>query len=220
MRNRLGISLVLAFLVAGTCALAQEPAKAQAMKLPAPQTDGGKPVMQALALRSTSRAFAPDPLPPQVISNLLWAAWGINRPQEGKRTAPSARNWQEIDVYVVMANGAWLYDAKENALQPVVPGDLRALTGGQDFVKEAPLTLVLVADPARMKGADKESQTQYAYADAAFISENVYLYCASEGLATGVRAMVDRPNLAKALKLPEGRIIAFAQSVGRPKKAA
>lgn len=186
------------------------------VSLPAPQTDGGKPLMQALKLRATSRAFAPDPLPPQTLANLLWAAWGINRPQEGKRTAPSARNWQEIEVVVVNATGAYLYDAAGNALKPLVAGDLRALTGGQDFVKDAPVTLVLVADTSRMQaGSDPQPM---AYADAAFISQNIYLFCASEGLATGVRASVDRPALAKALKLKDSQLVVFAQSVGFPKK--
>jgi nitroreductase len=188
------------------------------IQLPTPQTDGGKPLMQALKLRATSRAFAPDALPPQTLSNLLWAAWGINRPDSGKRTAPSARNWQEIDVYVIMATGAYLYDAAANVLKPVASSDLRALTGTQEFVKDAPATLVFVADTSRMKGSQPDMQQAYAWGDAAFISQNVYLFCASEGLATGVRAMVDRPPLAKALKLGANQIIAFAQCVGYPKK--
>ncbi len=207
-------ALVVVLLVSGW-AVAQELAP---IPLPAPQTEGGKPLMQALKLRATARAFAPEPLPKQILSNLLWAAWGINRPDSGKRTAPSARNWQEIDVVVVTASGAYLYDAAANVLKPVVAGDLRALTGVQEFVKDAPVTLVFVADTTRMKGSQADTQQAYAWADAAFISQNVYLYCASEGLATGVRAMVDRPALAKALKLGSSQIIAFAQSVGLPKK--
>jgi nitroreductase len=184
--------------------------------LPAPQTDGGMPLMQALKLRASSRAFAPDPLPPQTLSNLLWAAWGINRPPEGKRTAPSARNWQEMDVYVVTATGAYLYDAKGNGLNPIVAGDLRAVTGMQDFVKEAPVTLVMVADTSRMEGAGDPEPT--ANADAAFICQNVYLFCASEGLAVVVRGSVDRPALARALKLRDRQLIVLAQTVGFPKK--
>ncbi|HYN01646.1 MAG TPA: SagB/ThcOx family dehydrogenase [Vicinamibacteria bacterium] len=186
------------------------------VSLPAPQTEGGMPLMQALKLRATARAFAPDPLPPQTLANLLWAAWGINRPQEGKRTAPSTRNWQEIEVVVVSATGAYTYDAAGNALKPLGAGDLRALAGTQDFVKDAPVTLVLVADTSRMQGGpDMQS---FAHADAAFVSQNVYLFCASEGLATGIRASVDRPALAKALKLRDNQLIVFAQSVGFPKK--
>ena len=205
--------------VALACSAAAAGAEAlKPVQLPAPRTAGGKPLMQALKLRATSRAFAPEPLPPQTVADLLWAAWGINRPGEGKRTAPSARNWQEIDLLLVDAGGAWRYDAAANSLEPLVSGDLRHLTGGQDFVKDAPLTLVFVADPARMKGSEAASREAYAYADAAFISQNVYLYCASEGLATGVRAMVDRPALAKALGLGADRIVVFAQSVGYPRR--
>jgi len=228
MRQRFRICLALvAVALASSWAAAQEPAPIQVaapsqlpapIQLPAPQTEGGKPLMQALKLRATSRAFAPDPLPSQVLSNLLWAAWGINRPDSGKRTAPSARNWQETDVYVVMTAGAYLYDAATNVLKPVAPGDLRALTGSQEFVKDAPVTLVFVADPARMKGAQADMQQAYAWGDAAFISQNVYLFCASEGLATGVRALVDRAALGHALRLGESQIIAFAQSIGLPKQ--
>jgi len=183
--------------------------------LPAPQTHGGKPLMEALALRSTSRAFAPDELPAQTLSNLLWAAWGINRPTEGKRTAPSASNWQETDVYVVMSSGAYVYDALTNSLKQVVSGDYRALTGNQPFVKDAPVTLVFVSDAARMKAG--ELSESITWADTAFISENVYLFAASEGLATGVRANVDRRALAKALLLKADQSITLAQSVGFPK---
>ena len=217
-RSPLRVASVLAafallLAVAGR-APAQEPAP---IRLPAPQTDGGKPLMQALKARATGRAFAPDPLPPQTLSNLLWAAWGVNRPDSGKRTAPSARDWRETDVYVITAAGAYLYDAPANALAPVASGDLRALTGTQDFVKDAPVTLVLVADTARMKGAQPDMHQAYAWADAAFISQNVYLFCASEGLATGVRASVDRAAIAKALKLGGTQLVVFAQSVGRPR---
>jgi len=173
--------------------------------------------MQALGLRATSRAFAPDPIPAQTLANLLWAAWGINRPADGKRTAPSARNWQEIDLMVVRADGTFLYDAAANRLLPVAAGDHRALTGVQSFVKDAPLTLLLVADTSRMKGTEKDpEQRQWIWADAGFISQNIYLFCASEGLATGVRALVDRPALAKALGLKDHQVILLAQCVGRP----
>ncbi len=220
MTHRLSTMVVLLVVAFAAPGAAQAPAPAAApelapVALPAPQTDGGKPLMQALKLRASSRAFAPDPLPLQTLSNMLWAAWGINRPQEGKRTAPSARNWQEVDVVVVNATGAYLYDAKGNVLKPIVAGDLRALTGMQDFVKEAPVTLVMVADTSRMEGAQNPEPT--ANADAAFICENVYLFCASEGLAVVVRGSVDRPALAKALKLRDNQLIVLAQTVGFPK---
>lgn len=209
--------VVLAVWVAAAVALA-EPAPAQVLApvaLPAPQKDGGKPLMQALAARATSRSFAKDALPLQTLSNLLWAAWGVNRP-DGKRTAPSAHNWQEIDLVLLLPEGAYSYDAAAQALKPLVAGDLRRLGGLQGFVAEAPVTMVLVADTAKMEGS-RQDREQLAYADAAFISQNVYLYCASEGLATGVRVWIDRPALAKALKLREAQFPVMAQSVGYPR---
>lgn len=202
----------------GGGALAGEPAP---VPLPAPQTDGGMPLMKALSLRATGRAFAPDPIPDRTLSNLLWAAWGINRPADGKRTAPSARNWQEIDLMVIRADGTYRYDAAAHRLVPVAAGDHRALAGVQPFVRDAPITLLLVADTSRMKGARNDpEQRQWIWADAGFISQNIYLFCASEGLATGVRALVDRPALAKALGLAEHQVILLAQCVGRPARPA
>jgi nitroreductase len=189
----------------------------QDMTLPAPQMTGGKPLMQALKERQTSRAFSAQKLPPQVLADLLWAAAGINRTAAGKRTAPSAHNWQEVDVYVVMEQGVYLYDAKVNALKAVAAGDLRKATGGQEFVTTAPLNLVLAADLDKMKGVTAaEDQAMYMGADAAYISENIYLFCASAGLATVVRASVDRVGLAKALNLPATKKVVFAQTVGYP----
>jgi SagB-type dehydrogenase family enzyme len=214
MRTKLLILWAIPALVSGAGAV-QEP---KPIPLVAPQTTGGKPLMQALKERATSRAFSAEKLPGQMLSNLLWAAFGINRPESGRRTAPSAQNWQEIDVYVVAADGASTYDAKSHALVPVLPEDVRTLTGSQPFVKDAPVTLVFVADYSRMGKATQDQKDMYAPADAGYISQNVYLFCASEGLATVVRAGMDRTALAKALKLrPEQRII-LAQSVGYPKK--
>lgn len=206
-------TVFLALILLGGAAVAQD---LKPIALPAPQAHGGKPLMEALALRSTSRSFTNDELPDQTLSNLLWAAWGINRPKDGKRTAPSASNWQETDIYVVMSTGVYVYDALSNSLKPVVSGDYRALAGKQPFVKDAPVTLVFVADATRMKAGDLSEPIKWA--DTAFISENVYLFAASEGLATGVRANIDRPVLAKALKLGTDQSITLAQSIGFPKK--
>lgn len=181
--------------------------------LPPPQTDGGRPLMQVLKDRKTTRDFAPDKLPPQVLSNLLWAAFGVNRP-DGRRTAPSAMNWQEIDIYVATSDGLFLYDAKTNRLEPVLSQDIRSATGGQSFVGTAPLNLIYVADFAKT-GSDAE---MYSGADAGFISQNVYLFCASENLATVVRGSVDRPSLGKLMKLRPDQKILLAQTVGYPKK--
>jgi SagB-type dehydrogenase family enzyme len=156
-------------------------------------------------------------LPIQELSNLLWAAFGINRPESGKRTAPSAMNWQEIDVYVAMPEALYLYDAKTNVLKPVVIKDLREATGRQPFVKDAPLNLVYVADAAKMRNASEQDQMLYSAADVGFIAQNVYLYCASQGLAAVIRGMVDRPALAKAMNLRPDQKVMFSQTVGYPK---
>jgi len=186
--------------------------------LPAPQTDAGRPLMQALKQRESTRDFGPEKLSAQVLSNLLWAAFGINRPESGKRTAPSAMDWQETDIYVATASGLYIYDAKKNQLTPVVRDDVRARTGTQPFVKDAPLNLVYVADLKKTRSSSGD-RDMFVAADAGFIAQNVYLFCASEGLATVVRGSIDRPALAKAMHLrPDQRII-LAQTVGYPKKA-
>jgi SagB-type dehydrogenase family enzyme len=186
--------------------------------LPAPQVDGGRPFMQVLKDRSSSRLFSSEKLSTQVLSNLLWAAFGINRPDTGKRTAPSAVNRQEIDIYVATADGLYLYEAKSQSLKLIVSDDIRALTGRQDFVKEAPVNLIYVADFSRMGNAPKEDKELYSAADTGFVSQNVYLYCASEGLATVVRGSIDKQALAKTMKLQPDQKIILAQSVGYHKK--
>jgi SagB-type dehydrogenase family enzyme len=186
------------------------------IKLPPPNLNSGKLLMQSLQARKSSRDFSAKKLPVEVLSNLLWAACGVNRPESGRRTAPSAVNWQEIDVYVAMADGLYLYDAKDHVLKPVIKQDIRALTGKQSFVKEAPLNLIYVADYSRMGGASAEEKNSYSAADAAFIAQNVYLYCASEGLATVVRGSIDRDVLAKAMQLRDNQRIIMSQTVGYP----
>jgi len=148
---------------------------------------------------------------------LLWAANGINRP-DGKRTAPTARNRQEIDVYVAMEDGLYLYDAKANTLVGILAEDIREKTGMQPFVKDAPVNLVFVADYAKMGDGSAEQKDFYAAVDTGYVSQNVYLFCASEGLATVVRGMVDREPLAEVMKLRSEQKIILAQTVGYPKK--
>jgi SagB-type dehydrogenase family enzyme len=194
------------------------------MKLPKaigllkPQMDGGKPLMQALKERKTSREFSSEKLPLQTLSNMLWAANGINRPDSKKHTAPTAMNCQEIDIYVALADGLYLYDANSNILQPILAEDIRAATGPQPFVKDAPVNLVFVSDYSKMRRGSDEDKAFYSATDTGFISQNVYLYCASEGLATVVRAYVDKPALAKVMKLRDNQKIILAQTVGYPKK--
>jgi SagB-type dehydrogenase family enzyme len=212
MRNWLWMG-VIAFGVVGG-AMAKE---AAVIKLPAPQMSGGKPLMQALKERHSMREFSAKPLSQQVLANLLWAADGVNRADSGKRTAPSARDWREIEIYVATAEGVYRYDPDAHALHAVLARDLRALTGTQDFVATAPVNLVYVADGDRMTGSDAEHRVLYSAADTGFIAQNVYLFCASEGLATVVRGSVDREPLAKALGLGPHQEIILAQSVGYPK---
>jgi nitroreductase len=214
--------LAAVLLAAGTwMSYAQSPASqpAAAMAgLPKPNMAGGMPLMEALKNRQTSRQFADKPIPDQVLSNLLWAACGVNRP-DGKRTAPTAMNWQEIDVYVARADGLWLFDAKANDLKRVMDKDLRELTGMQDFVKSVPVNLVYVADYTRMGTRTPDADKAIlSAADTGFVSQNVYLFCASEGLATVVRGMVDKPALAKAMGLGENQKIVLTQSIGYPAK--
>lgn len=177
---------------------------------------GGKPLMQALKERQTVREFSPAGLPAQVLSDLLWAGDGINRPAIAHRTAPSAMNSQEIDIYVATTEGIYIYDAKGNRLEPVASGDIRARTGSQDFVKVAPVTLVLVADLARQTKAKREDKEGYAAFDAGCIGQNIYLFCASAGLAAVVHE-TDRTGLREALHLKPDQKIIIAQSVGYPK---
>ncbi len=203
------------FLVGLTFVSAQE---LKPIQLPQPQTEIGKPLMQALKLRASSRSFDAKPLPKQELSNLIWAAAGINRPESGKRTAPSARNWQEIDLYIALAEGVYLYDAKTHSLNPVVAGDFRALCGVQDFVKSAPLNLIYVSDYSKIKSNDNnEIKTIFTSADAGFMAQNVYLYCASQGLAVVVRGLIPKEKLAEALKLKPEQKILLSQTVGYPK---
>jgi SagB-type dehydrogenase family enzyme len=207
---------VLMFVFAIFLSSSTLPAQGQAsIKLPEPEREGGKPLMQALSERKSSRSFSKEKLPAQTLSNLLWAAFGQNRP-DGRRTAPSAVNWQEIDVYVAMEEGLFVYDAGSHELRSVLESDVRSETGSQPFVANAPVNLVYVADLVKMKTAEMDAKIAYSNADAGFIAQNVYLYCASEGLATVVRALVDRPGLAQVMNLREDQRIILAQTVGFP----
>ena len=208
---RAGVLAALLLISAG--AIAQAPAR---IELPAPDMSGGMPLMKALSLRATSRSYSPRELPAQVLGDLLWAATGVNRTESGKRTAPTARNWQQIDVYVAMANGLYLYDHTAHALDLVLEKDLRAATGTQGFVAGAPVNLVFVADYTRMGKIPEEYKKFYAATDTGFVSQNVYLYCASAGLATVVRGLVEREQLAEAMELGPERHVVLAQTVGYP----
>lgn len=189
---------------------------ADALALPWPALPEGMTLMNALRNRASTRAFSNEAISAEQLSGLLWAANGVNRPATGGRTAPSAHNWQEIDLYVVLQQGSYRYDARQHRLLHLGAQDLRGATGLQDFVATAPLNLVYVADFDRVSAANGEDRSFLIGADAGCIAQNVYLYCAGAGLGCVVRGLVDRKLLAARLGLQPTQRIALAQSVGRP----
>jgi nitroreductase len=208
--------------ILATALLAAVPAGVMAQELkpkdlPPPRGEGGQSLAAALRLRRSTREYSDRPLPPQVLSDLLWAAFGVNRPDIDGRTVPYWRHIMVIDVYLAMADGVWLYDPKAHKLLPTMKEDLRAQTGVQDFVATAPLNLVYVAHGERMADVTTEERRLYGCVDASFVGQNVYLFCASEGLATVFRGSVDGPKLGKSLRLPDQQFVTFAQTVGYPR---
>jgi hypothetical protein len=188
----------------------------QPVKLPAPRAHGGLPLTDALERRRSTREYSFRSLPVQVLSDLLWAAFGVNRPN-GDRTAPYWRHVMVLDIYLAMPDGVWLYEPVSHALVPHSPADIRARTGTQDFVSAAPIEVVYVAHGERMTDVSPEDRRLYASVDSAFIGENVYLFCASENLGTVFRGSVDHDAVGKLLNLPDGQFVVFAQTVGYPK---
>jgi SagB-type dehydrogenase family enzyme len=214
--------IILSFAVIFCFSASSFAAELSPIKLLAPDMKAGKSLMQSLQERKTSRSFSTKKLPIKVLSNLMWAAYGINRPGSGKRTAPSASNRQEIDVYVAMEEGLYLYNARAHVLEPVLKGDLRKntttfLQASRSSVESAPLQLIYVADYSKMSFyTNNEEKKFYSAADTGFIAQNVYLYCSSEGLATVVRGLVNRDALAKDMKLRDKQKIVLVQAVGYP----
>jgi nitroreductase len=191
-------------------------ASTSTIALPPVAPHGGMPLMEALAARRSSREFASRPLPLPVLAGVLWAAWGVNRP-DGGRTAPTAINAQEIDVFAALPTGAYRYDAAHHALTLVAAADVRRVTGYQDFVDDAPLDLVYVADHTRLRMVPASQRGSYSSAAAGAICQNVYLYAAAHGLATVIRAWIDREAIAEALGLTHDQQVLFSQTVGYPK---
>ncbi|MBO7764398.1 MAG: SagB/ThcOx family dehydrogenase [Bacteroidales bacterium] len=185
--------------------------------LPAPQREGGLPLMEALMKRRSSRKFSEREIDLQTLSDLLWATFGFGGGGK-RRTAPSSHNRQETDLYVALASGTYVYDPVENVLKLVLAEDIRALTGMQDFVPVAPLNLVYVADTSKITGKDERGTVETAYVDTGFISQNAYLFCASAGLSTVTRAMIDKQALAAKLSLRPEQVITLAQTVGYPEE--
>jgi nitroreductase len=181
-----------------------------------PRSAGGKPLLEALKSRHSTREYSDQRLPAQILSDLLWAAFGVNRPN-GDRTAPYWRHIMVIDVYAAMSDGVWLYEPKAHSLIPHLRTDIRSQTGTQDFVASAPLNLIYVAHGERMQDITVEERRLYASVDSAFIGQNVYLFCASEDLATVFRGAVDTAKLGHTLGLADQQFITFAQTVGYPR---
>lgn len=213
--------IAIAAMSIACCAYAEKADKTNSdIKLPPPQTTGGMPLMDALSQRQSTREFSTTPLSHQQISDLLWAAFGVNRPDSDMRTAPSSYNWQDITMYVFTPDGVWTYDAVAHMLHHVKSGDHRKLAGMQSYVYEAPLSIVYVSDTTTMtvngKTFDDDYEMMIGCLDAGHISQNVYLYCASAGLGAVARASVDREKFAEEFTLPATHNVIFGQTVGIP----
>lgn len=222
MKKGMTAALVIGML-AGTANGAEPAGKLKTIQLGSPDTRGGMPLMKALKARKTDRNISEKALSTRHLSGLLWAANGINR-KGGKRTAPAGNNRQEIDLYAVMKEGIYLYDAEKHRLIPVIAGDYRKETGQQDFVNTAPLNLVLVLNLAEKNGSksrlsedERKDRTGSALISAGCQVQNVALYCASEGLANVVRGWIDYELLSGVMKLGKDQQILIAQTVGYPK---
>jgi nitroreductase len=187
----------------------------QTIQLPEPQKTGGMPLMEALSKRASVREYDSKEISMQQLSNLLWAAFGVNR-SDGKRTAPSANNKQEIDIYVLLKTGGYIYDAKNNVLNQIIAEDLRSQAAKENFAA-APVQLLFVADLAKRGNGSEADKIGAANIDCGYISQNTYLYCSSEGLVTGARGTVNRDPLITKLKLRIDQKILIAHSVGFPK---
>lgn len=198
-----------------------QPLRSQDRLLPAPDKTGGKPLMQALNERATSREFDSTPLSDQQLTDLLWAAWGINRP-DGRHTAPSSNNRQEMSVYVALETGLYLYIPEDHSLKLIHNRDIRKSTGKQEFVGVAPVNLIFVADLKKANVSNPETAGPEALntsnINTGFMAQNVYLYCASANLACVVRGWFDKEELAKAMELSPVQRIIITQTVGFPRK--
>jgi nitroreductase len=192
------------------------PEAPELVRLPEPHMRGGRPLMDVMRDRHSCREFSSRPLPEQMMSDMMWCAFGVNRPATQGRTAPSAQNWQEIAIYVANIDGLFLFEASAHSLMRVSAHDIRAQTGLQSYAAVAPVDLIYVADFARAREATEEERRLYCVADTGFIAQNVYLFCASRGLATVVRGAIDRPSLTAVMRLGAHQRIILAQSVGYP----
>jgi SagB-type dehydrogenase family enzyme len=189
----------------------------QEIKLNNPDKTRGSALMKALSDRMSVREYDSRDLSLQDLSDLLWAANGINRP-DGRRTAPTASNRQEIDVYAIRADGAYFYDAQAHSLKPVARGDLRgAVAGQQDFAKTAPVSLLIVINLEKLGNPTAEQTKLMGSVDAGIVCQNINIFCAAVGLVTVPRGSMDKAELQKALKLSDTQLIILNKPVGYPK---
>lgn len=211
------------FVTAGTaavCGLALVSGSAQAqpvvegerIELPTPRKTGGMPLLDALSTRKTTRVYSSRMLDAQTLSSLLWAAFGISR-EDGRRTAPSALNSQEIQIYVILEGGIYVYEPKEHALERKLAGDYRKLAGTQSYAQSVPVSFVYVADLEKSL-TSPESSESYACVDCGFIGQNVYLFAAANGLSSAFRGSIDRSAIAETLKLKASQRVLYGQSIG------
>lgn len=201
-------------------AVAQSELPRKNLKLPEPDKTGGMPLMKALSERSSNREFvAGKEIPLQMLSELLWAADGVNRPENGKRTAPSAMNWQEMRLYIFTADAVYLYDPGNHGIFFKCDGNHMKETGQQGFVEDASINIIFVSDFSKMKNAEPEDKMRFAAFHAGAISQNISLFCAASNLNTVVRGLYDEQKLRELLRLQDDEKIIMAQSIGfRPPK--
>jgi len=196
-----------------------QPAPLEVIKLDPPRLDAGVPTMQALKQRRSEKKFAETKLSRQQISEVLWAADGINR-DDGHRTAPSAMGKYPIDIYVVLEEGVYLYSPAKHDLTPVAQGDFRKQCGTQEYVYTSPLNLVYVADYDKfsdIRDASAQKKAEWACMEAGSQAQNVYIYCASEGLATVFRVSIDNEEFGRVIKARPSQSVIAAQTVGHTK---
>jgi nitroreductase len=200
-------------------AAAQQIPAAEVIKLNPPDLNAGISLMQALKKRKTTREITDKKLTLQQLSDLLWAADGVNRP-DGKRTAPAAVAIYSVDIYVVLPEAVYLYDVPKNELKLIAKGDHRKSAGMQDFVYFAPLNLVYVLNLKGWQNSKRpisnEKRDLWTRIEVGLIAQNVNLYCASAGLGATVRGMLDQKKFAEVAKVKPENVL-LAQTVGFPK---
>jgi len=189
------------------------------IKLSPPNLSQSKPLMQTLNERQSTKNYDTRPIPTKTLSSLLWAAFGINRPDSGKRTVATASNCQDMEIYVVFERGVYVYQAQDHSLKPVLAKDVRSLAATQGYAQKASIQLVYVSDYGKMDDRYEAKKPIYSAFHAGAISQNVYLYCASAGLGAVVRDGVNRKALSEALNLRDNQVIVMAQTVGYPQQA-